>query len=628
VTNGPDEISIEVSDLGNTGAGGALTATGTISLDVRAVNDLPTLTLPAALAINEDEVLSFIGANAITLTDVDSGETPIRITLRVGANGRLNIDDANLTRISGANGSSAVTYEAPVASIIEAISTLTYTPAANFFGSDTLTVTLNDKGATNNTTIPGVDVTRTASITIASVDDPPVLLRNNPLLINEGATAQAIATGLLSATDVDGPTPTFVVSSVPTNGTLLINGTAAIAGATFTQTQIQTSQVRYTHNGSETTADSFQFTLQGDPSTTVYTFGITVNPINDTPVITLNNPLTVNENNPPGSQSGNLRNLLGVSDPDSNATQIRYVLQAVPTSGTLRRSGALSVGSSFTQADINGGNVTYVHNGSETTSDSFVFRVVDDANNSTGSTVFNINITPVNDPLTIVTSGPITLAEGAVTAINSSRLFASDPENQPITYTLSAAPSFGSLLLNGSTVLAGGSTFTQGDINSGRLSYRHDGSESTADFFSYSVADTPQPAGPPSVRSGLVSISITPVNDTPILQTPNPSLTVEGDRSSDSTLDGLLLVDDVDNPPEQITYRLLTAPTVGELRLNGTALSQGGTFTQADIFAGNVTYFFSGTGAPGSDTFQFSASDGAGGSIANTFFNILFSYPD
>ncbi len=627
--NGPDEVLIEVNDLGNVGNGGPGIVTGVVSLNVQAVNDLPELTLPTGpIEVNEDTLLNFTGVNSIFLTDVDSGDTPIRLSLRVN-NGNLNLDTTGLTLINGLNNSPAATYEAPVETLINALATLTYLPNLNYFGGDVLTVTVNDRGATGLPGGAGIDITRTVNISVLAVDDPPVLLRNNTLLVNEGAIAQVIPTGLLDATDVDGPLPTFQVESLPTNGTLLINNVAATVGATFTRTQLQGNQIRYTHNGSETTSDGFGFTLVGDPTAGTRTFNITVNPINDPPVLTLNNPLTVDENNS-GTVVGNLRDLLGVSDPDSNASQIRYVLQAVPSSGTLSRFGPLTVGSSFTQADINSGNVTYRHNGSETTSDSFVFRVVDDAGNTTNSTVFSININPINDPPVIVSNGPITLSEGAITSIGASRLLTTDPENQtPVTYTLRSVPLNGQLVLNGTTVLSVGSTFTQGNINSGQLSYRHDGSETTADGFDFEVADTPLPAGPPLIRTGRFNIVVTPVNDPPILLTPNPSFTIEGSVESQTTIGAdLLQVTDVDNSPNEITFTLLTAPTVGQLRLNGLALGQGGRFTQADIFAGNLTYFYDGVGAPGSDSFRFNADDGAGGTVATTFFNIFFAYND
>jgi len=57
-------------------------------------------------------------------------------------------------------------------------------------------------------------------------------------------------------------------------------------------------------------------------------------------------------------------------------------------------------------------------------------------------------------------------------------------------------------------------------------------------------------------------------------------------------------------PPNQVVYRLMRLPQHGSLRRNGVALTVGGTFTQADVNAGLVTYQHNGDGAY-SDTFRF-----------------------
>lgn len=56
--------------------------------------------------------------------------------------------------------------------------------------------------------------------------------------------------------------------------------------------------------------------------------------------------------------------------------------------------------------------------------------------------------------------------------------------------------------------------------------------------------------------------------------------------------------------PSQVVYRLTRAPEHGSLRLNGTPLAVGGTFTQADVNAGLVTYQHNGDSAT-NDTFRF-----------------------
>ena len=73
--------------------------------------------------------------------------------------------------------------------------------------------------------------------------------------------------------------------------------------------------------------------------------------------------------------------------------QTTYILLSVPENGTLfLQNGELETGSSFTQADINNGLVTYQHDGSMTTADEFLFDVVDDENQWLHNQLFEIEI--------------------------------------------------------------------------------------------------------------------------------------------------------------------------------------------------------------------------------------------
>lgn len=81
--------------------------------------------------------------------------------------------------------------------------------------------------------------------------------------------------------------------------------------------------------------------------------GITLN----SPLIVTNNPLEL----PGGSKAPILTSLLKVEDPDNTAAQLTYTLVTVPAKGVLtNNTGAiLTVGSQFTQADIDNGNIQY-----------------------------------------------------------------------------------------------------------------------------------------------------------------------------------------------------------------------------------------------------------------------------
>jgi choice-of-anchor B domain-containing protein len=107
---------------------------------------------------------------------------------------------------------------------------------------------------------------------------------------------------------------------------------------------------------------------------------------NNEPIVAVNTGLTVNES--AGATISNTA--LQVTDADAGDV-LTYTVTAGPS------AGALNLGSSFTQAQIDANGLNYSQNGSEVLSDSFTFTVSDGNGGSVGSTVFAITITPTND---------------------------------------------------------------------------------------------------------------------------------------------------------------------------------------------------------------------------------------
>jgi hypothetical protein len=69
---------------------------------------------------------------------------------------------------------------------------------------------------------------------------------------------------------------------------------------------------------------------------------------------------------------------------------------ALPVNGTLSRDGtAVLLAGTFTQADVDSGLISYQHNVSDTTSDSFDFEFSDGTVANIGPNTFNITVTPV-----------------------------------------------------------------------------------------------------------------------------------------------------------------------------------------------------------------------------------------
>ncbi len=138
--------------------------------------------------------------------------------------------------------------------------------------------------------------------------------------------------------------------------------------------------------------------------------------------------------------------LLAEGDPDDHGTGLTYTLTRTTSNGTLflNGSGALGLGASFSQSDLDAGNVTYSHNGSETTSDSFDFSLADGGEDGavavTGT--FNILVTSVNDHSVSLISDVasdvnLSLENSAVGSTVGLTAFATDDDaGDSITYTL------------------------------------------------------------------------------------------------------------------------------------------------------------------------------------------------
>src|SRR5262249_28998314 len=91
----------------------------------------------------------------------------------------------------------------------------TYTPAADFNGSDSFTYRLDDGQATSNAA--------TAAITVNPVNDAPVV-SDDSYATNEDVPLNVVAPGVLgNDTDADGNTLSAVLVSGPAHGTLTLN---------------------------------------------------------------------------------------------------------------------------------------------------------------------------------------------------------------------------------------------------------------------------------------------------------------------------------------------------------------------------------------------------------------------
>ncbi|MFM8372581.1 MAG: cadherin-like domain-containing protein, partial [Bacteroidota bacterium] len=129
----------------------------------------------------------------------------------------------------------------------------------------------------------------------------------------------------------------------------------------------------------------------------------------DAAVLLNNSPLVAGSGGTAALGTSNLELVLG-----GDAAQGVYTLLSLPAHGTLSLNGTpLVVGSTFTQADINSGALSYTNNGDQSASDSFTFDVQDGANNHwLHNNLFNIIIAENNLSVTAAQSQAVSCHNG------------------------------------------------------------------------------------------------------------------------------------------------------------------------------------------------------------------------
>ncbi|MCX6871230.1 MAG: Ig-like domain-containing protein, partial [Verrucomicrobia bacterium] len=423
----------------------------------------------------------------------------------------------------------------------------------------------------------------------------------------------------------------------------------------------------------------------GDTSTGPYssdsiTAAMNVISVNDPPLLTTAT-LTVNENNgayPAGTVSatlttgftqdstltGTLTGTLRLHDPDNANSQIVYRIEELPAKGYLTLSGAtLAVGSVFTHAQASGIQYTPdVAELSATTTDRFYFTVRDGAGGEIGSTGKNtgsnpwayvdVTIVDVNSPVRI-TGASLTVSENnsppGTAVIAEVPLLISDADDltnlRSLTVTSLPSSSLGVLQYwNGSAYVALTSVpttilATSLAAHPLRFSYNNsveptDQSGSLVALYSqtsFSVTATDNRATSPSSTSATVSLSITPVNDPPVLVIANSPMTValgSADNIIGNTAPNRYLVTtDPDSPVAQRIYSVTRNPEHGYLTLSGARLGGGFIFTEADLTAGNLKYSRNDSVNAASDSVKFVVVDGHGGTSAEGTLVINVSTP-
>ena len=174
---------------------------------------------------------------------------------------------------------------------------------------------------------------------------------------------------------------------------------------------------------------------------------------------------------------------------------------------------------------------------------------------SSNAATRNISITAVNDEQVIGINTGTSVAENSTgNVITHAMLATTDLDNAAaqLTYTLSVAPANGTLRLSGVALGVHG-TFTQADIDAGRLTYDHNGSETSADSIGFSVDD-----GAGSTSTGSFAVTVTAVNDSdPVITSNGGGSSASINVSENSAAVTVVAATDADLPAATLSYSIV-----------------------------------------------------------------------
>jgi hypothetical protein len=443
-SSGSATITVVVNDGGTSNN----TVSRSFVVTVNSANDAPTLNTLSDISINEDS-----GLQTVNLSGISSGATNEIQTLAVTAT------SSNPSLIPNP----FVTYTSP-----NATGTLTMTPAASAFGSATITVTVNDGGASNNV------VSRSFTVTVNPVNDPPRINALSNITINEDAGVQTVDLSGISS-GATNEVQTLTVTATSSNPGLIPNPIVSYTSpdATGALTFTPVSSVFGSATITVTVNDGGTSNNPVSRSFTVTTISV-----NDEP--TLGALVNVNIDENAGPQTVNLSNI------SSGATNEIQTLTVTATSS----NPSLIPNPSITYTSPNGtGSLSFTPVAFASGSATITVTVNDGStSNNTVSRLFTVLVNQVNQPPSISTFTNRIMAVSTTTPAIPFTI--SDIETTASSLTLSAKS--GNPVLVARTVTI---TPASGQTGISMISIVvSDGSASTTNTFQLTVF--PRPAAP------------------------------------------------------------------------------------------------------------------------------------
>ena len=341
-----------------------------VAVLVSAVNDAPVNTAPVPQTIDEDTDLVFSAGhgNAIAVADVDLGGLPVEITLSV-TNGALTLGSTTgLTFTTGDGTADAMlVFSGARTDVNAALAGLVYRPAANFRGSDLLTIVTSDLGGSGSG--GALTDTDTVAITITSVDDAPTDITLSGSTIAENVPA-GTTVGTLSTVDDDAG-DTFTYALVAGTGDT-DNAFFTIAGSTLRTAASFNFEAKSNYTIRVRAIDATSLSMEK-----VFTIGVTN--VNEAAVISLPEPFR-NEVAEDGAVDGAgflaATGLFSVVDPDAGESAFGTTVTA-PDGQTNLGTLTVDAAGTFVYKVLNAAHGVQALRAGAMHTDVFVIRALD-----------------------------------------------------------------------------------------------------------------------------------------------------------------------------------------------------------------------------------------------------------
>ena len=527
----------------------------------------------------------------ITVTDSKVDTTPATITLTINV---ADVNDVAPTISSGATGTitlpentevptTTTVYEAagtPDVSGDTIVWSLDGTDAALFSISNTGVVTFAAATTPDFETKPSYSfnvvatvgtqtATQAVTISVTDVNDAPVINEGDAtddgaLAVNVGEGVRAVAT--LTATDADSDGLTYALSG--DNADLFdVSATGVVtfkANPVFSSTaadNIKTFTLTVTDDGTGTLTDSVDVT-------------VTITNVNEAPVFT------------EGDSTDDGALALDVVEGTTAVTTLAATDADAGTTLVYSISGGADMG----LFEITSGTTDLVFKaapdfeapGSDAGSNTYIVEVTVSDGTLTDTLTITVTVTNAND-VTLDFDATVTPivenVDHSSTPADAAVLTATDDSGATVSYKIVTS-------LTDSTPITGG-VFSIVTDSTGRNLLRYTGPainhEATASLMAFVEATSSD--GDTVIKA--VTVGVTDANDAPVVDVNKTNIYFNAGETSITLTPSVLSVSDEDG--DTITFTL-TGPDVGALKLSGTTIADGGTFTMADVTAGRVTY--------------------------------------